>query len=155
MSVIVKQIRQDPRWPQAHERLRELYLERVPSGMSQADFGEVYGLGTQGMVWQYLNGYTPLNVEAAAKFAKGLRCTIEDISPEMARTIKADILSVMRRRVAKVALWVFLALPPFLATPQAEAASFRARFNISTHCRRLALWLRTIVLTRCYLPVFI
>jgi hypothetical protein len=59
------------------------------------------------------------------------------------------------RAFAKVALWVFLALPPFLASPQAEAASFRPLFNICTHCMRFLRWLRTIVLTRCYLSVFI
>lgn len=89
------------------ERLRKLYEDRAPKGMSQAEFGAVYGIGTKAMVWQYLTGYRPLNYEAAAKFAKGLRCTIAEISPEMARKLKADILPVLGR----VALAFTVALP--------------------------------------------
>src|SRR5688572_845879 len=95
VSAMKQIVRQDARWPDAHARLRRLYQERIPAGMSQAEFGAAYGIGTQGMVWQYLNGYTPLNFEAAAKFARGLRCTIHDISPEMAAALKADILPVL------------------------------------------------------------
>ena len=53
------------RWndPDAHKALRKLYTERCPEGMSQSDFGAAYGIGTQGMVWQYLNGHTPLSLE--------------------------------------------------------------------------------------------
>lgn len=52
--------------------------------MSQQGFGLEYGIGSQGMVWQYLNAVAPLNLEAAAKFAKGLHCSISDFSPRLA-----------------------------------------------------------------------
>lgn len=94
------------------ERLRQLYEQRVPTDMSQAKFGEVYGIGTQGMVWQYLSGHRPLNFEAAAKFAKGLRCTIADISPAMARRLKTEILPMLGRVSLKAAL-ALLVLPPY------------------------------------------
>jgi transcriptional regulator with XRE-family HTH domain len=97
------------------ERLRRLYDERVPKGMSQAKFGELYGIGTKAMVWQYLTGYRPLNFESAAKFARGLRCTIADISPEMARRLKAEIFPVLGRVSAKVAIALILA--PLLIAP--------------------------------------
>jgi transcriptional regulator with XRE-family HTH domain len=97
------------RWGDAHVRLRKLFEERA--GMSQLEFAEKHGLGTQGMVWQYLSGYRPLNYEAAAKFAKGLGCTIKDISPEMERALRADILPVL----AKAAVAFVLVLPPLLA----------------------------------------
>jgi hypothetical protein len=96
--------RQDPRWPYAHMKLKRLYTERVPSGMTQEEFGNEYGIGTQGAVWQYLNGYAPLNVEAAAKFAKGLRCTIHDISPEMATMLERDLLPVLGAKMLRAAL---------------------------------------------------
>src|SRR5689334_22046981 len=117
-------IRQDPRWPTAHKSLKKLFDERA--GMSQAEFGATYGLGTQGMVWQYLSGYTPLNVEAAAKFAKGLGCTISDISPEMAAALQNDVLPVLGARILRSALKavvsLLLSVPPLL--PQkAEAAT--------------------------------
>lgn len=106
------------------QRLRRLYNERVPKGMTQAEFGEVYGIGTQGMVWQLLSGYRPLSFETAAKFAKGLRCTIADISPDMARAIKTDILPVLGRVAVKSAIFFLMAIPPLVPSP-AQAA-----FNI-------------------------
>jgi transcriptional regulator with XRE-family HTH domain len=79
---------------QANLRLKRLYDARV-RGMNQDEFGAKYGIGSQGMVSQYLTGHRPLNLEAAAKFARGLRCTIYEISPEMAETIRHEILPVL------------------------------------------------------------
>lgn len=103
------------------ERLKRLYDERVPSGMSQAEFGANYGIGSKAMVWQYLTGYRPLNFEAAAKFARGLKCTIADISPEMARKLRVDIFPVLGRVSIKTAIALMLAIPPLLQT-KTEAA---------------------------------
>lgn len=115
--------KQDPRWPDAHVRLKRLYEERVRGDMSQEEFGREYGIGTQGLVWQYVNGYTPLNIEVACKFAEGLRCTIRDISPEMDEIVRAGVLPALGlkswRRVAAIAL---LGLVPLsVSTPDAQA----------------------------------
>ncbi|MBK5915131.1 S24 family peptidase [Rhodocyclus purpureus] len=70
--------------------LKAIYVERAVG--SQAEFGAETGIGTQGMVWQYLNAKSPLNLAAAAKFAKALGCAIEDFSPRLAaeaRTVSA------------------------------------------------------------------
>ena len=64
-------------------RLKATYKERVVD-MSQAAFGEVFGIGSQGMVWQYLNARSPLGLEAAHRFAAGLSCQIADFSPRLA-----------------------------------------------------------------------
>jgi len=66
-------------------RLRALFAER--STLSQMAFGQRYDLGTQSMVSQYLLGRRPLNIDAAMKFADGLGCTINDISPSLAEKI--------------------------------------------------------------------
>jgi len=66
-------------------RLRALFKARAT--MSQLDFGGRYGLGSQGMVSQYLLGRRPLNVDSARKFAEGLGCTINEISPSLAQKI--------------------------------------------------------------------
>lgn len=103
------------RWGEAHVRLRELFDQRA--GMSQLEFAERFGLGTQGMVWQYLSGYRPLNYEAAAKFAKGLNCRIDDFSPEMAEALREEILPVLGRAAkvaAKAALFLAFVLPPLI-----------------------------------------
>lgn len=96
------------------ERLKRLYEERVPEGMSQGDFGKRFGIGNQSMVSQYLSGHRPLNYDAAAKFAKGLRCTIADISPEMAKKIRLEIFPVLGRVSIKAALALVVSLPPSL-----------------------------------------
>jgi phage repressor protein C with HTH and peptisase S24 domain len=55
--------------------------------MSQGEFGERFGIGSQGAVWQYLNGQIPLNAEAARRFAEGLRRQVSDFSPRIAEQI--------------------------------------------------------------------
>ena len=144
--------RQDPRWPNAHQGLKRLYEERVPDGMSQAEFGAQFGLGVQGMVWQYLNGYTPLNYDAAAKFAKGLRCTIRDFSPEMADELEAGIVPFLGRKARRVAALALVGLLPLLAPQQADAAVLHNIFGDggpNTHWRRkLLAWLRTLLSMR-------
>ena len=138
--------RQDPRWPHAHQGVKRLYEERVPEGMSQAEFGAQFGLGVQGMVWQYLNGYTPLNYDAAAKFAKGLRCTIRDFSPEMADELEAGIVPFLGRKVRRVAALALVALLPLFAPQPADAAILHKIFGEggrNTHWRRFVLTLLT------------
>lgn len=111
------------RWPDAHVNLRRLYEERVQD-MTQAQFGKKYDIGTQPMVWQYLNGHRPVNYEAAAKFARGLRCTIYDISPEMADSIKDDILPYLGRALRRAAVLACFAIAPLTAPAPADAAVF-------------------------------
>ena len=79
-------------------RLKRLYDERRPEGMSQETFGDEYEIGSQGMVWQYISGERPLNIEAAAKFARGLKCTIDDISPTIAAFLRSEIIPVLGER---------------------------------------------------------
>ncbi|QEL64751.1 hypothetical protein OTERR_12750 [Oryzomicrobium terrae] len=64
------------------EKLRELFKNRA--GMSQEAFGAKFEIGSQGMVWQYLNARSPLNLEAASKFARGLGCSVGEFSSRLA-----------------------------------------------------------------------
>lgn len=64
-------------------RLLRIWTE-TPNRPTQAQFGEMYGLGSQGNVHQYLHGIIPLNLVAAGKFATGLKCDIGDFSPTLA-----------------------------------------------------------------------
>jgi transcriptional regulator with XRE-family HTH domain len=43
----------------------------------------------QGTVSQYLNGKIPLNVDASAKLARHLKCSIDDFSPTMAQELRS------------------------------------------------------------------
>ena len=121
------------------QRLKQLYDTRVPKGMSQEEFGNAFGIGTQGMVSQYLNGIRPLNYEAAAKFAKGLKCTIADISPELARRLKVEIFPVLGRVTVKAALAMLLVLPPTVQQ-KADTSAFniiKSRIHIASLMRAL------------------
>jgi transcriptional regulator with XRE-family HTH domain len=125
------------------QRLKRLYEERVPEGMSQGDFGKRFEIGNQSMVSQYLSGHRPLNYDAAAKFAKGLRCTIADISPEMAKRIRLEIFPVLGRVSVKAAIALALFIPPY-AADKAEAS-----FNIIFDRVHIALrWLRIFLRMR-------
>lgn len=70
-------------------RLKRLFRERAKR--TQTEFGDLFGIGSQGMEWQYLNGHTPLNLSAALRFAKGLGCEVRDFSPQLAAEIEAGI----------------------------------------------------------------
>lgn len=73
-------------------RLKELYTS-TPHGLSQAEFGARYEIGSQGMVWQYLNAHTALNAKAASGFATGLGCKVSAFSPRLGAEIEALALS--------------------------------------------------------------
>ena len=139
-------VRQDPRWPDAHVRLQRLWKERRPQGITQEQFGAEYDLGSQGMVWQYLNGYTPLNFEAAAKFAQGLRCTIKDISPDMDRVMRKQLLPALGISAWGKLLMALLIAMPILGPAPSDASTL----HNSNYARDLTLihlmrrWLRIL-----------
>lgn len=84
--------------------------------VSQLSFGSQYGIGTQGMVWQYLHGRTPLNLTAATKFAEGLQCRVADISPYLAQLAeRASELGADRAPAAREP-----ALPNYLSPEQTK-----------------------------------
>lgn len=71
------------------QRLRALwedYRERTKT--SQEKFGAAAGIGTQGMVFQYISGTNPLNLAAVGKFAKAFGVRIDEISPTLADHVR-------------------------------------------------------------------
>lgn len=70
------------------ETLKRLF-KATKHGLTQAEFGERFGIGSQGAVWQYLNGKTALNLKAAKGFAEGIDCSVADFSPRLAAEIDA------------------------------------------------------------------
>lgn len=144
-------MREKSPWSEAHIALKRLWDERIaPTGMSQEEFGETFGIGTQGMVSQYLLGTRPLNYDAAAKFARGFGCSIEDICPEMAHTIRKDIIPVLgrslrRKRAAVLVAWLMPAL--FLAPSPSDARVLHKSF-----CADNTHWMRRIL--RHVFPMF-
>jgi transcriptional regulator with XRE-family HTH domain len=133
-------------WSDAHIALKKLWDERIaPTGITQEEFGEKYGIGTQTMVSQYLNGARPLNYDAAAKFAEGFGCSIQDICPEMAKTIHAwPVLrrSLRRRRAAVLAA---IALLPALLSPTPADATGVHNFSYVKSLRIMSNWLRRLL----------
>lgn len=54
---------------------------------SQERFGAEFGIGNQAAVGFFLNGRTALSPKAAAGFARGLRCSVAEFSPRLARVL--------------------------------------------------------------------
>jgi len=81
-------------WQKADaEKLLRLFKARLETDadgkqISQMDFGAKYGIGSQGMVWQYLHAHRPLNIKAAVAFARGLGLKVSDFSPTLAGQIE-------------------------------------------------------------------
>jgi len=69
-------------------RLKALY--DATGREAQEKFGGRHGIGSQALVWQYLNAYIPLNLKVAIKFALGLNCKVADFSPTLAAELPAD-----------------------------------------------------------------
>jgi phage repressor protein C with HTH and peptisase S24 domain len=67
-------------------RLTELFKSNTD--YSQEEFGRRFEIGSQGMVWQYLNARRPLNIKAATAFAKGLGVSVDAFSPRLAQEIR-------------------------------------------------------------------
>ena len=78
-------------WQLDEAKRLKMIFENHPGKLTQDEFAARYGLGTQGLVWQYLNGIIPLNIEAAIKFARALNCKIEDFSPSLAAVLMPAI----------------------------------------------------------------
>lgn len=62
-------------------------FEARAAGLSQEKFGLEFDIGSQGMVWQYLNGHRPINLSVALKFSKGLGVPVEQFSPRLAKEL--------------------------------------------------------------------
>lgn len=69
-------------------RLKALFESASPE--TQESFGATHGVGSQSLVWQYLNGYIPLNLRAAIRFARGLQCRVADFSPTLAADLPPE-----------------------------------------------------------------
>jgi hypothetical protein len=65
------------------QALRDLY-EKQAAPPAHGAFGKANSIGTAGMVWQYLNGHRPLNMDVAVKFAMALGTTLDAFSPRLA-----------------------------------------------------------------------
>lgn len=75
--------------PTDNDRLKALFAKNS-AGLSQDVFGKKFGIGSQGMVWQYLNNRAPLNVAVAKKFANGLGVSVKEFSPLLAEKIEQE-----------------------------------------------------------------
>jgi len=65
-------------------RLAAIFEKRkAEDGLTQAVLADTLGYAVQSAVSQYLKARIPLNVLAAIKFAKGLRCRVSDFSPSL------------------------------------------------------------------------
>ena len=69
------------------KRLKEAFQTQ---SLGQLQFGQKFGIGSQGMVWQYLSGKRPLNIQSLLKFCEGISVDPESISPTLTKQIKSS-----------------------------------------------------------------
>lgn len=73
-------------------RLRRLWDDKRPTvagrPMTQEEFAADYLNGTQGLLFQYISGRIPLNLDAALKFSAGLQVKIAEFSPTWAERLR-------------------------------------------------------------------
>lgn len=68
------------------DRLRQIFLIRKKeSGLTQKDLSQKCGWSGQQAVQAYFSGATPLNLEAAFRFALALETPLDAISPKLAQ----------------------------------------------------------------------
>lgn len=87
MSQKTKKSASAPAWQlEEAAALKKLFEERTE--LTQEEFGAKFEIGSQGMIWQYLNGHRPLNIGAATGFAIGLGAAISDFCPRLAAEVE-------------------------------------------------------------------
>ena len=93
------------------ERLSALWADlQEKNPITQTQFAKQFGLGSQGNVGHYINKRQPLNLDAVIKFAEGLGCSIDDISPTLADKIMDAARKIKNREDASH--WPIRAMSP-------------------------------------------
>lgn len=82
------------------KRLKDLFDQNAKT--NQTEFAIRQGIGTQGMLWQYMNARRPLNLAVVASCAEGLGVSIDDISPTLAAQVRE-----IRSKLKGEAKWPF------------------------------------------------
>lgn len=80
----IRKVKITPETQEESLRLRAIW-DGAQGRPNQAAFGEMYDIGNQSAVGQFLRGETPISLKAAVGFAKGLGCEIQDFSPRLAK----------------------------------------------------------------------
>lgn len=61
-------------------------------GVNRSEFARHYRVpGGASMIYQHITGRRPISLEAAQAYARGFRCTLEEISPRLAQEARAAL----------------------------------------------------------------
>lgn len=74
---------EDARRLKALFNARKAHKKMLGETFTQETFAEQCGLSSAAMVWQYLNAHRPLNIQAAAAFARCLEVPVGQFSPTL------------------------------------------------------------------------
>lgn len=111
-------------------RLKAIYEARKAEdkSLTQESLASECGWKTQSAVQQYLNGLVPLNLSAAIKFARALRVSVKEISPQLAAEIEsANVAPVAHQHLSQEALKIALAFD--LLTNEAQKRAIQAQLS--------------------------
>lgn len=99
-------------------KLRALWDTRA-NRMSQAEFGQVYEIGSQAAVGHFLNANAAISMKAAKGFARGLGCDIAAFSERLAK--EASELAVVSGGSSKALFTPTQSAPPLPQEAGAES----------------------------------
>lgn len=86
-----------PQQLSAAKRLKGIFIERKNElSLTQQKVADIMGV-TQGAVYQWLNGKTPIGYKALVGFAKVLQCEPETIFPELCADFDGHLEQVMEK----------------------------------------------------------
>lgn len=98
-----------PEDKRAADNLKRIWTERRKKlGLTQERVAELFGEKTQGLISQYINGRIALGPVATLRFAHILKCSPQEIRPDMKFSVVSDDLTPDAIRFA----YKWLSLPP-------------------------------------------
>ena len=93
----------------AADNLKRLWKERKKAlGLTQEKVAQAFGDKTQGLISQYITGRIALGAVATLRFARVLKCSPQEIRPDIQFSVVSDDLSPEAIRFA----YKWLSLPP-------------------------------------------
>lgn len=106
---------------------------------SQAEFGELFEVGNQSAVGQFLRGQVPLSLKAAQGFARGLGIGLEAFTPRLA---------AKAAEIANMAPVEGLSSEVMSLAREIESLTGDDRAYVLQACRQAVMYARKLIATR-------
>jgi len=132
--------------------LKRLYKERIKAkGISQAQFAEVSGIGSQTLISMLLNRDRSITPQNAVKFCEMLQCTMHEVCPEMAEFMAKELLPHLGKALRRAAMLAGMSIGAllfgafdnngFVATNRENSSAKTTYYTMRDKINRFLRWL--------------